>query len=259
MRMTQAWLAATLTLGLGLSAPAQAQADLENLHLPTTGCSGCPKGDKAQLNPTVLEYLLADKESVVRVHYEALGRWDKGGKGETSNNPLIMTTIQGELEYLYKLGKPFIDEETGTSDITAALHADEDGTVFARAVARYTAPLRLLHLNKKGRVQYWGTRWENAGTAAEPQWKTPTVFGASQNVYTVDEAAQTVSAHIWGKGMVTVVRTPYCTYDLSGVEGAFDGDAEIAFEDVAKGIKRTEGKLAVDFDESGLITGASKR
>ena len=256
------WLALVLALAATLPTRADAGPYLQTgPFLITSNCAGCPKGDKgAHLNPAVIEYLLTQPESVARAHYMMVSTWDRAGAAPTTTNPLISDGIQQDLQKVYESQKALIDAETGAGDQKAAIDADEKGLAFARGLARYSASAANEMLEDSGRAQYmWGARWDNAaGQGEPPQFKTPTTFGTLMNLFVV--SGQTVSMHIFGQGMVTTLKMPVATFDLSAVPGAFDPAAELTLEQVAQGAKRADGTLQVDFDpQYGFITGAHKR
>jgi len=259
------WLRLTaFSIALSLSTAAHAAKPYaeSGFFQVSANCGGCPKGDKGiQLHPAVVEYLLATPESVSRAHYQMVRHWDLAGRPKTTTNPLIVSTIEDDVANVYAAQKPFIDEQTGATDLQGAVRSDEEGTVFARALARHTAAAANEMLDKKGWMQFmWGWRWENAGDAATPEFKTPTVFGTHVLLLVPSATDQNVSTHLFGQGMVTTVRKAVATYDLSGVPGAFDPAANLTYDQVAQTIQRVDGPIEVTFDpDFGFITGVAKR
>ena len=249
------WTTLAMTAMLTLSTPAEAKqyANSPGGFMITTNCVGCPKGDKATLNPAVYQYLLSQQESVVRAHYDAYSTFivlpeeQKGGL-----NKAMAGLAWGDLNWIYGNQTDFINAQTGTNEVGPALAADEDGTIFARAVAMQTADAANEMLAKKGLVTYmWGMHWTNGadeGAPVEP--KVPMVFGIQMSLFTVDVDTKTVTMHVWGKGMVTTVRKTVATIDLSGVPGAFDAGASLTYEDVAAKAVHNAGDLTVVYDEA---------
>lgn len=217
-------------------------------------CNGCPKGDKAGLNPAVYEFLLADQASFVRSHCAGMAIHVGAGSLGEDQDP-YQQQVGGDMGHVHETQKAWIDGATGATDVWTAITKDTDGTVFARAVGKQTADAANQMMAKKGHAQFtWGTHWKAEGDGVTLPGNAMTM-----TIIAVDQEAKTAAIHLWSsKGMITTVKKASAVYDLSGVAGAFDPGASLDQDAVKAGAKTLDAKLPVELTGSGLIVGPKK-
>lgn len=194
-------------------------------------CNGCAVGDPTPINTAVVEYVLSRPGTKIREHYEVMGV-------QAKNGTIQQAGMYGtEFALLLEEQKAFIHEAATKAgvDVNDPAKLNEflaNGEVMSRAVARLTAAATAEAIKNEGRAQWWwAAEWEKN----EQGTFEPAGYMGFFTLVVGRQAENKVEVYLYGSDQDPT--TPVLAFDTSGVKGAFDASASLAFDDVAASIK----------------------
>ena len=209
------------------------------------------------LNPTVLEYVLSRPQSFVHSHFAAYSAYIQTGGGRLSSNPVVGELFQKDFAHVASAQSAFVMDHAESTTIGSVASLDNAGEIMARATARQTVDAARQAFERKGCAVYkWGWRWDKTSEG----WKASSVDGVAWTTIYAYPSKSEVHVHLYSpKGFSRNTGKPVAVYDLSGVEGAFDAGAEVAWNTVVENVQAGPAALDLEFDLAvGYIIGTRR-